>query len=205
MSPIKKFLFTFTITGVVCGMVFLSYFLISSPKVMATKEVKAKLEDTLYIYLPAGKVVVEMLPETAPKHVEQIKSLARKGFYNGLNFHRVIDGFMAQGGDPKGDGTGGSGKNIVAEFSKLSHKRGAVSMARAQNPNSADSQFFIVTKDSNFLDGQYTIWGYVISGMEFVDKLKKGTGDNGMVSNPDKIVKMVIALDEETDNAKASK
>jgi peptidylprolyl isomerase len=205
MSPIKKFFFTLSSTVTLSSLLFIVYFFISSPKVMASKEVVSKLEDTLYIYVPAGKVVVEMLPAVAPKHVEQIKRLARKGFYNGLAFHRVIEGFMAQGGDPKGDGTGGSGKNIPAEFSKLAHKRGAVSMARASNPDSADSQFFIVTKDSNFLDGQYTVWGYVISGMDFVDQLKKGSGGNGMVSNPDKIIKMVVAIDEETENAKNSK
>ncbi len=205
MYSIKKFFFTFITTSFISGLFFIGYFLISSPKVMANKEVSAKLEDTLYLYIPEGKVVIEMLPQTAPKHIEQIKRLVRSGFYNGLTFHRVIDGFMAQGGDPKGDGTSGSGKNIPAEFSKLSHKRGAVSMARANDPNSADSQFFIVTKDSTFLDGKYTVWGYVISGMDAVDKLKKGSGSNGSVSNPDKIIKMVVAIDEETELAKSKK
>ena len=165
--------------------------------VKVDKNTSAKLENTLYLYVPAGKVVIEMLPGVAPKHVAHIKALVRKGFYNGLVFHRVIDGFMAQGGDPTGTGTGGSGVNVHAEFSKLSHKRGAVSMARANDPNSADSQFFIVTKDSFFLDGKYTIWGYVISGMQYVDALKKGSSaNNGIVTNPDKIIKMVVAVDE---------
>ena len=155
------------------------------------------MENTLYLDLKDGRVVIRMLPDVAPKHVARIKELVRSGFYNGLTFHRVIDGFMAQGGDPNGNGTGGSGKKIPAEFTKkYSHKRGAVSMARAQDPNSADSQFFIVTADSTYLDGQYTIWGYVVSGMEFVDNIKKGNSmQNGLVQDPDKIVKMTIASD----------
>jgi len=148
--------------------------------------------------LKDGIVVIELFPDKAPKHVEQIKRLVRQGFYDGLTFHRVIDDFVAQGGDPKGDGTGGSGKKIPAEFSNLPHKRGVLSMARSQDPNSADSQFFIVLKDSPFLDGQYTIFGRVISGMEFVDKIKKGSpSQNGTVVNPDKIISMVIASDVE--------
>ena len=155
------------------------------------------MENTLYLDLKDGRVVIRMLPDVAPKHVARIKELVRSGFYNGLTFHRVIEGFMAQGGDPLGNGTGGSGKKIPAEFTKkYSHKRGAVSMARAQDPNSADSQFFIVTADSTYLDGQYTIWGYVVSGMEFVDNIKKGNSmQNGLVQDPDKIVKMTIASD----------
>ena len=155
------------------------------------------MENTLYLDLKDGRVVIRMLPDVAPKHVARIKELVRSGFYNGLTFHRVIEGFMAQGGDPNGNGTGGSGKKIPAEFTKkYSHKRGAVSMARAQDPNSADSQFFIVTADSTYLDGQYTIWGYVVSGMEFVDNIKKGNSmQNGLVQDPDKIVKMTIASD----------
>ena len=140
-----------------------------------------------------------MLPEIAPKHVARIKELVRQGFYNGLVFHRVIEDFMVQGGDPTGTGAGGSGVKIPAEFSmKYSHKRGVVSMARAQDINSADSQFFIVLADSTYLDGQYTIWGYVVSGMEFVDKIKKGNLiSNGLVQDPDKIIKMSIASDVE--------
>lgn len=166
---------------------------------MKNSEVEAKTkgyENMLYLKLKDGVVVIEMLPDVAPKHVKRIKELVRAGFYNGLNFHRVIDGFMAQGGDPKGDGTGGSGTNIPAEFSNLSHKRGILSMARASNPNSADSQFFIVLKDSPFLDSQYTIWGRVVAGMEFVDKIKKGSErENGTVTQPDKIISMQLAED----------
>lgn len=155
-------------------------------------------ENLLYLKLKDGVVVIELFPDKAPKHVEQIKRLTREGFYDGLKFHRVIDGFMAQTGDPRGNGTGGSGKNIPAEFNKTPHKRGIVSMARAQDPNSADSQFFIVLKDAPFLDGQYTVFGRVISGMEFVDNIKKGNpAQNGTVLNPDKIISMAIASDVE--------
>ena len=155
------------------------------------------MENTLYLDLKDGRVVIRMLPDVAPKHVARIKELVRSGFYNGLTFHRVIGDFMAQGGDPNGNGTGGTGKKIPAEFTKkYSHKRGAVSMARAQNIDSADSQFFIVTADSTYLDGQYTIWGYVVSGMEFVDNIKRGNPmQDGLVQNPDKIIKMTIASD----------
>ncbi|MBQ7537214.1 MAG: peptidylprolyl isomerase [Rickettsiales bacterium] len=161
------------------------------------RKIETNMENTLYLDLKDGRVVIRMLPDVAPKHVARIKELVRSKFYNGLTFHRVIEGFMAQGGDPNGNGTGGSGKKIPAEFTKkYSHKRGAVSMARAQDPNSADSQFFIVTADSTYLDSQYTIWGYVVSGMEFVDNIKKGNSmQNGLVQDPDKIVKMTIASD----------
>lgn len=154
-------------------------------------------ENTLLLDLEYGRVVIEMRPDVAPKHVARIKELVREGFYDGLTFHRVMDGFMAQGGDPKGDGTGGSGQNIEAEFSHLKHLRGAVSMARAQDPNSADSQFFIVLASSTFLDGQYTIWGQVVDGMQFVDMIKKAPAGSrsGTVQNPDKIVRMQIAAD----------
>ena len=169
----------------------------NSTKMGLARKIETNMENTLYLDLKDGRVVIRMLPDVAPKHVARIKELVRSGFYNGLTFHRVIDGFMAQGGDPSGNGTGGSGKKIPAEFTKkYSHKRGAVSMARAQDPNSADSQFFIVTADSTYLDGQYTIWGYVISGMEFVDNIKKGNSmQNGLVQNPDRIVKMTIVSD----------
>ena len=169
----------------------------NSTKMGLARKIETNMENTLYLDLKDGRVVIRMLPDVAPKHVARIKELVRSGFYNGLTFHRVIEGFMAQGGDPNGNGTGGSGKKIPAEFTKkYSHKRGAVSMARAQDPNSADSQFFIVTADSTYLDGQYTIWGYVVSGMEFVDNIKKGNSmQNGLVQDPDKIVKMTIASD----------
>ena len=151
----------------------------------------ADLENTLYLDVPAGRVVIELRPDLAPKTCEQIKALARKHFYDGIVFHRVIDGFMAQTGDPDGTGMGGMGEKLPSEFSKEPHKRGAVSMARTNDPNSARSQFFIVLKDSNFLDNQYTVWGKVTSGMEFVDKIKKGEPP----SNPDKMIKVQVAAD----------
>jgi peptidylprolyl isomerase len=158
----------------------------------------ADLDNTLYLDVPAGRVVIEMRPDLAPHHVARINALVRRGFYNGLTFHRVIAGFMAQTGDPKGDGTGGSGQTLDAEFSKEHHVRGTVSMARAANPNSADSQFFICLASAPFLDGKYTIWGQVVSGMQFVDAIKKGDpDDNGAVTNPDHIIKMQVASDAE--------
>ena len=154
------------------------------------------LENTLYLDLKDGRVVIELRPDLAPKHVKRIKELTRQGFYNGLVFHRVIEGFMAQTGDPTGTGMSGSGQKLKAEFSKEPHLRGAVSMARAGDPNSGDSQFFICLAGATFLDGQYTYWGRVVSGMEFVDKIKKGDKDNnGSVSEPDKIIKMQVAAD----------
>jgi peptidylprolyl isomerase len=149
-------------------------------------------ENTLIMDMTHGRVVIEMLPYVAPGHVARIKELAREGFYDGIVFHRVIDGFMAQTGDPTGTGMGGSGKKLKAEFSKTPHVRGVVSMARAQDPNSGDSQFFICFDDATFLDRQYTAWGRVIEGMENVDKIKRGEP----VSNPDKIITMRVAADE---------
>ncbi len=155
-----------------------------------------ELENTLYLTLKDGRVVIEMRPDLAPRHVARIKELVREGFYDGLTFHRVIDGFMAQTGDPRGNGTGGSGVKIAAEFSDEPHTRGALSMARGQDLNSADSQFFIVLADARFLDGKYTFWGRVVSGMEFVDKIKLGSKtNNGTVTNPDMIVRMQMATD----------
>jgi cyclophilin family peptidyl-prolyl cis-trans isomerase len=149
-------------------------------------------ENTIYMDLPHGRVVIELRPDIAPGHVGRIKELAREGFYDGVPFHRVIEGFMAQGGDPTGTGTGGSPKpNLKAEFSDAPHRRGACSMARSQNPNSANSQFFICFAPCDFLDGQYTVWGQVVEGMEHVDRLKRGEP----VSNPDRIVKMQVAAD----------
>ena len=142
-------------------------------------------ENTLYIDVPAGRVVIAMRPDLAPGHVAQIKKLARQGFYDGVVFHRVIDGFMAQTGDPTGTGSGGSGNKLKAEFSNEKHVRGTVSMARAQSPDSADSQFFICFAPSPFLDGQYTVWGQVVEGMEHVDALPKGEPPR----EPGKIVK----------------
>lgn len=154
------------------------------------------LENTLYLDLKDGRVVIELRPDLAPHHVTRIKELTRQGFYDGLPFHRVIEGFMAQTGDPKGDGTGGSGKKLMAEFSKARHERGTLSMARAQNINSADSQFFICFAPAAFLDGQYTVFGQVVEGMEFVDMIKKGDERrNGVVEFPDRIIKMQVAAD----------
>tara|TARA_A100001037_G_scaffold171248_1_gene153822 strand:- start:303 stop:773 length:471 start_codon:yes stop_codon:yes gene_type:complete len=154
------------------------------------------LENTLYIDLEGGRVTIEMRPDLAPNHVARIKELAREGFYDGVVFHRVIDGFMAQTGDPTGTGSGGSDKpDLDAEFSDANHGRGAVSMARAQNPNSANSQFFIVFDDASFLDGQYTVWGQVTDGMELVDAIKRGEGQSGAVQEPDKMIKVQVAAD----------
>ncbi len=152
-------------------------------------------ENTLVLTLKDGPVTIRLRPDLAPTHVARIKELARQGFYDGTPFHRVIEGFMAQGGDPTGTGTGGSGQKLRAEFSNARHVRGTASMARAQDPNSADSQFFICFEPAPFLDGQYTIWGEVVSGMEHVDAIKRGSGSGGTVSNPDKIVSMKVMAD----------
>ena len=158
----------------------------------------ADLENTIYLELKDGRVVIELLPELAPNHVKRIKELSRAGFYDGIVFHRVIEGFMAQTGDPTGTGGGGSDKpNLKAEFSSERHLRGVVSMARSRNPNSANSQFFIVFGDASWLDNQYTVWGRVTSGMEFVDQIKKGHPRSGEVDDPDKIVSMKVAADVE--------
>ena len=138
-----------------------------------------------------GRVVVETLPALAPNHVARIKELVRDKFYDGIVFHRVIDGFMAQTGDPTGTGMGGSGKKLKAEFSREPHVRGTCSMARAQNPDSADSQFFICFEPAPFLNGQYTVWGKVVEGMENVDKIKRGEP----VEDPDRIVTARMAAD----------
>jgi peptidylprolyl isomerase len=151
----------------------------------------AKPDDTLIIETTKGRVTVGMRPDIAPNHVARIKELARAGFYDGVPFHRVIEGFMAQTGDPTGTGTGGSGQKLRAEFNTEPHTRGAVSMARAQNPDSADSQFFICFDDATFLDKQYTVWGRVIDGMENVDKITRGEPPR----NPDKILSVRVAAD----------
>lgn len=148
-------------------------------------------ENTLIMDTTQGEVVIEMRPDLAPNHVARIKELVREGFYDGIVFHRVIEGFMAQTGCPNGTGTGGSGTKLKAEFNAEPHVRGVCSMARAQDPNSGDSQFFICFDDATFLDRQYTAWGKVIEGMENVDKIKRGEP----VQNPDKINSMKVAVD----------
>ena len=154
------------------------------------------LENTLYLDLPAGRVEIDLLPALAPNHVARIKELAREGFYDGIVFHRVIDGFMVQTGCPQGTGMGGSGKKLKAEFNRETHARGICSMARSSDPNSGDSQFFIMLADNSGLDRQYTVWGRVVSGMEHVDAIKKGDSRrNGSVTDPDKIVKLQVAAD----------
>ena len=151
----------------------------------------ADLANTLQLETSKGPVEILMRPDLAPGHVARIKELVREGFYDGIVFHRVVDGFMAQTGCPHGTGTGGSGKKLKAEFSKEKHIRGTVSMARAQSPDSGDSQFFICFADSSWLNGQYTVWGNVIEGMDNVDKIKRGEP----VSDPDRIVSARIKAD----------
>ena len=148
-------------------------------------------ENTLQLETTKGAITIELRPDLAPNHVARIKELVREGFYDGVVFHRVIDGFMAQTGCPQGTGTGGSGKKLKAEFSKEKHTRGTVSAARAMDPNSADSQFFICFNDAPWLDGQYSVWGRVTSGMENVDQIKRGEP----VRDPDKILSIKVAAD----------
>jgi len=157
----------------------------------ASEAIEIDKENTLYLDIEAGRIVIAMRPDVAPNHVARIKELTREGFYDGTIFHRVIPGFMAQGGDPEGTGTGGSGQNLKPEFSQVPHLRGTVSMARAQSEDSADSQFFIVYDRSPFLDRTYTVWGRVISGMDVVDQISKGEPP----ANPTKIVRMQVAAD----------
>ena len=178
--------------------IFIAVFMFASSQSTAEPVTMNGHENTLYLELESGRVVIEMFSDTAPGHVAHIKKLVREGFYDGITFHRVISGFMAQTGDPKGDGTGGSGQNIDAEFSDLKHERGTVSMARrGDDINSADSQFFIVYRDQPSLDGQYTIWGEVTSGMHLVDKIKKGSErmSGRVLRNPDKIISIKVAAD----------
>ena len=154
-------------------------------------------QNLVYLDTKDGRIAIRLRPDLAPKHAEQIRTLTKRGFYDGLVFHRVIGGFMAQTGDPKGNGTGGSDlPNIPAEFSSEPFRRGTVGMARSQSPNSANSQFFICFGDASFLNNQYTVVGQVTAGMDVVDKIKKGDGaNNGTVSSPDKIVRMRLAAD----------
>ena len=148
-------------------------------------------ENTLIVETTKGPVVISMRPDLAPKHVARIKELVREGFYDGVKFHRVIDGFMAQTGCPQGTGTGGSGQKLKAEFSEAKHRRGTVSMARSQDPNSGDSQFFICFDEAPWLNKQYTVWGTVIEGMENIDAIQKGEPPR----QPDQIVSMRVAAD----------
>jgi len=149
-------------------------------------------ENTLYLDLKTGRVVIRLLPDVAPKHVARIKKLTRAGFYDGIVFHRVIPGFMAQTGDPTGTGRGGSKeKDLKAEFSKVPFRRGIIGMARAQSPHSANSQFFIMFEEGSFLNGKYTVWGQVVEGMDHVDAIAEGEPP----AKPDKIVKMSVAAD----------
>jgi peptidylprolyl isomerase len=153
-------------------------------------------ENTLFLDLPAGRVVIQLRPDLAPKTVARVKQLARQGFYDGLTFHRVIPGFMAQTGDPRGDGTGGSGQPLKAEFSQAPFVRGTLGMARSSDPDSADSQFFICFDNADFLNGKYTVFGQVVEGMEAVDKVKAGSQiNNGHVDDPTKIVHLRVAAD----------
>jgi peptidylprolyl isomerase len=153
-------------------------------------------EDQLILDTSKGKVSIAMRPDLAPTHVARIKELVREGFYDGVVFHRVIEGFMAQTGCPQGIGSGGSGRKLRAEFNNEPHRRGTVSMARAQPPDSADSQFFICFADAPFLDRQYTVWGQVTEGMENVDRIKKGSqSQNGAVKDPDRIITARMAGD----------
>jgi peptidylprolyl isomerase len=150
------------------------------------------LENTLYLDLASGRVVIQLRPDLAPKHVARIKELTREGFYNGIVFHRVIPGFMAQTGDPTGTGSGGSDKpDVPAEFSEQPFERGTVGMARTSDPDSANSQFFIMFAPAPHLNGQYTVWGQVVDGMQYVDKIAKGEPP----AHPDKIIKMQVAAD----------
>jgi cyclophilin family peptidyl-prolyl cis-trans isomerase len=153
-------------------------------------------ENTLVIELEAGSVTIELLPEVAPLHVERLKTLARQGFYDGVVFHRVIAGFMAQTGDPTGTGSGGSDlPDLPAEFSDVPFERGTVGMARSSNPDSANSQFFIMFEEGSFLNGQYTVLGQVHEGMELVDDIKKGRGRSGRVEDPDRMISVKVAAD----------
>ena len=156
---------------------------------LASAQAPRDPENTLFLDLKDGRVVIELRPDLAPRHVERIKELARQGFYDGIVFHRVIEGFMAQGGDPTGSGMGGSGKRLRAEFSREPFVRGTCGMARSQHPDSADSQFFIMFDEGSFLNGQYTVWGEVVEGMEHVDAITRGEPPRV----PDKILSMRVA------------
>lgn len=170
-----------------------SLLIMTAPSTTKADDLKLDPENTIYLDTTYGRVVMKLMPEVAPKHVEQIKTLTRKGFYDGIIFHRVIDGFMAQTGDPTGTGMGGSEMpNLPAEFNSTNFGRGAVGMARSASPDSANSQFFICFDDCSFLNKQYTVWAQVVEGMQFVDQIKRGEPP----ASPDKIVKMTVAADD---------
>lgn len=172
------------------------YSVIGVKSMMGMDSLHVDLENTLYMDLAYGRVVIEMRPDLAPNTCARIKELTRQGFYDGAAFFRVVDGFIAQTGDPTGTGKGGSGEKLPAEFTNTHHDRGTISMARGSDPDSADSQFFIVLRGAPHLDGQYTVWGKVIAGMEYIDMIKKGDPRiNGLVANPDRIKQMVVAAD----------
>ncbi len=163
---------------------------------LMTEQQKYNPDNTLVIELKSGKVYIELFEDKAPEHVERIKSLATEGFYDGIVFHRVIAGFMAQTGDPTGTGMGGSDRpDLKAEFNDTKHIRGTASMARSMNPNSANSQFFICFESAPHLDGQYTAWGQVVEGMEHIDNIKKGDAYSGEVKDPDKMIKVRLLKD----------
>jgi peptidylprolyl isomerase len=164
---------------------------------VAAQQAQPDPQNTVYLETKDGRITIRLRPDLAPKHVAQIKALTKRGFYDGIVFHRVIPGFMAQTGDPTGTGTGKSDlPNIPAEFTQTPFKRGSVGMARSQSPDSANSQFFICYEGCGSLTGQYTIFGEVVSGLDVADKIKKGDpAKNGQVTNPDKIVKMQLAAD----------
>jgi peptidylprolyl isomerase len=173
-------------------------FLFTAAAVPALAQTKNDPENTLYLQVKGGRVTIQLLPDIAPKHVARIKQLVRQKFYDGIVFHRVIPGFMAQTGDPQGTGTGGSKfPDLPAEFSPYPYKRGTVGMARTSDPNSANSQFFICFDNSGCsgLTGQYTVWGQVVAGMGAIDKVKKGAPGSGAVTNPDKMISVRVAAD----------
>jgi peptidylprolyl isomerase len=179
-----------------CMAGFTGFLVLVAALVSGGAAVAADPENTIYLDLPAGRAVIALRPDLAPATCARIKTLVRQGFYDGLSFHRVIAGFMAQTGDPRGDGTGGSGLSLAAEFSKEPFVRGTVAMARTSDPNSADSQFFIMFAREPSLDGKYTIWGQVVSGMQYIDQIKKGDpANNGAVTDPDRIGRMRVAAD----------
>ena len=169
------------------------FFLVAALAAPAAAQTEGDLENMLYLDLKDGRVVIKLRPDLAPNHVARIKELVRQKYYDGHVFHRVIANFMAQTGDPTGTGTGGSGKRLKAEFSNAPFDRGTLGMARSQSPDSADSQFFICFKRADWLDGQYTVWGEVVDGMDFVDKIAKGEPP----AKPDKIVSVRVAADAE--------